>query len=70
MTNKLLIKILHGRVVLRALMFLFAVQVLLLPVSGFSQMDREPKSFSLQNDSLDQIDRKTLSRIDADSLLA
>lgn len=70
MKNKLLIEGLHCRVVLRALMFLFAVQVLLLPVSGFSQVEREPKSFSLQDDSLDQIDRKTLSRIDADSLLA
>ncbi|MHC4560310.1 MAG: hypothetical protein ACYS80_23750, partial [Planctomycetota bacterium] len=58
-TNKLLVEGLHGRVVLRALMFLLAVLVLLLPVSGCSQLD-----------SLDQVDRKTLMKVDVDSLLA
>lgn len=70
MTNKWLIEGLHSCVVLRAFMLLLAVLVFLLPVAGFSQMDAGPKSFSLQDDSLDQIDRRTLSRIDADSLLA
>ena len=62
-TNKLLVEGLHGRFVLRALMFLLAVLVLLLPVSGCSQLDRQPNS-------LDQVDRKTLMKVDVDSLLA
>lgn len=48
----------------------FAILVLLLPVSGFAQKDEEPKSFSLQDDSLDQVDRKTLMKVNVDSLLA
>lgn len=57
-------------VLLRACKLLLVILVLLLPVSGFAKMYEEPKSFSLQDKSLNQIDRKTLTEIDVESLLA
>lgn len=46
------------------------VLALALPVSGFAKMYEEPKSFSLQDKSLDNVDRKILSKIDPQRLLA
>ncbi len=72
MTNKWLIEGLLACVVLRARMLSLAVMilVLVLPVPGFAQTDEEPKSFSLQDKPLNQVDRKTLMKVNADSLLA
>lgn len=69
MRNKWSIEGLHGRVVLRARMLFIVVLVLLLPVSGFAKMYEEPKSSSLQDKSLEQVDRKTLKKVDVERLL-
>lgn len=47
-----------------------AVLASALPVSGFARMYEEPKSFSLPDKTLDQLDRKTLTKIDPERLLA
>jgi hypothetical protein len=51
------------------LLFL-VVLVLILPVSGFAKMYEEPKSFSLEDKSLQQVERKVLKKIDPERLLA
>ena len=45
------------------------ILVLILPVSGCAQANEAPKSFSLQVQSLNQVDRKTLMKVNVDSLL-
>lgn len=50
------------------LLFLAAL-ILALPRSGFAKMYEEPRSFSLQDRSLDQVDRKILKAIDPKALL-
>jgi hypothetical protein len=49
---------------------LLAVLVLALAISGFAKMYEEPKSFSLNDKSQDQVDRKVLPKIDIERLLA
>lgn len=46
------------------------ILILMYPIWGVAQSDKEPKSFSLQGQSLNQVDRKVLSKVNADSLLA
>jgi lysyl endopeptidase len=49
---------------------LVAVLGLLLAGPGFARMYEEPKSFSLPDNSLDRVDRKTLAGIEPERLLA
>src|SRR5947209_2250427 len=61
---------LPGCAVSPARTFFLAVLVLMLPVSGFARMYEEPKSFSLKDDSQEQVERKILPSIDTERLLA
>ncbi len=49
---------------------LFSILTLGLAVSSFAKMYEEPRSFSLEDKSLQQVDRKVLKKIDPESLLA
>jgi lysyl endopeptidase len=44
--------------------------ILLCPVLGFAQLKQQPKSFSLQSQSLNQVERKVLGKVNVDSLVA
>lgn len=53
------------------IVFLFAIILMLCQaVPGFAKMYEEPRSFSLQDKSLQQVDRKVMKKIDPESLLA
>jgi lysyl endopeptidase len=52
------------------LVFTLAILFLGYPASGFAKMYEEPRSFSLQDKSLEQVERKVLKKIDPKSLLA
>ncbi len=54
----------------KACRLFLAVLVLALPVSGFAKMYETPKSFSLADKALVRIDRKIMTRIDSERLLA
>lgn len=45
------------------------ILILVLPVLGCAQVNEKPKSFTLQIQPLDQVDRKTLMKVNVDSLL-
>ena len=54
----------------KAWLFFLAVLAMALPVSGFAKTYEEPMSFSLTDKSLVRIDRKSMTRIDPERLLA
>src|ERR1700719_4099014 len=47
-----------------------AALVLMLTVSGFAGMSEAPKSFSLKDNSQEQVERKILPKVDTERLLA
>lgn len=70
MRNKWIIKSFLAYVALPVRMLFLAVAVLGLAVAGSAKMYEEPKSFSLQDKSLEQVERKTLPKVDAERLMA
>jgi hypothetical protein len=70
MRNKWFIKQLLSCVVFPACMFFLAVLILGFTVSGFAKMYEEPKSFSLKDQSMEQVQLKILPKVDVEPLLA
>ena len=72
MKHKSFIKKSLSGLILQARMHPLAILILILmyPVFGFAQTGEEPKSFSLQGQSLNQVDRKILTKVNVDALLA
>jgi len=70
MKNKWFIKCFFGCVILVTRMLLLAVMVLVLTIPGFAKMYEEPKSFSLKDKSLEQVQLKLLPKVDTERLLA
>ena len=69
MRRNWIIKHLFGCVAMLTRLLFLAVLILVLADSGFAKMYEEPKSFSLPDKSLQQIDRKVMKAIDPARLL-
>ncbi len=70
MRNKQFVKNLPGCVVLLTRRLFLAVLVLGLVVSGFAKMYEEPKSFSLKDQSQEQVQVKIMPKVDTERLQA